>query len=647
VKTEGDKTQSVPAGVASAGPFLRSKSASTSLKLISEAFAQEKPVVVVTAPEGAGTTRLLQEWQIEQDDDTQVTVVAHPSSEPDDVLKQVAAAYGLDESADKRAALVSGLRKHLLALRDTGISCVLVLDDADELSVEAIELFKMLASGKHKKRTLLRVILVGRPILLQALRVSERPNDATEIAFVSLPPFEAHECLTLFSDSVALQLGKKVKVAPDAADAVFEATGGLPGAIVALAHKLKHALGGELPKSIGLDHIVGLEGADTEDSKGGAADLNNLKDASKLPKSIRESEDQQALLRFALSQRPNASEEKDAATIVAAEATKPAKNRQPPVPPSDMPEDLSNALAQMAEAEKATVREGGKVQALPPQRQEGRPPPMKLDSPIGAAGRKSGALKKQSASETKAFSAPSDDQKSLDSSEADQFEFRTDENARSPDDPVAQGAPRHSATDGLPDPKPRPKVSRSKRVAAKAATAGEQQNSGPKVYDQSELREILRSFDAEPEPEKKRRSYIPLLAGAAAVAAMFAAYPFVLGPDGVSPIGEGAVQTAEVPVPSLPRDPDGTMALPDVSVLADWEQKKDLEIARVKGPGPATSVAILRQPKTLATPVQDIEAVARPDPVRLSARSNKPDVRPVRVNPLQSGDVAQRTGRVG
>ncbi len=649
MKTAGDKDNAVPAGVPSGGLFLRAKSTATALNLISEAVSQDKPVTVVTGQKGAGTSRLIQEWQLEQNDSTHVTYIAQPEAQPDDVMLQVANAYGLEQTDQKRTVIVSEFRKHLLDQANADIVSVLVLDHADRLSVEAVELFKMLASAKQKKKTLLRVILVGRPSLLEALRVAERPSDASRIAFVSVPPFEAVDCMALFSSAISEQFGKTIEVDASVGDEVYSATQGLPGEIVALAAHLHEELEGKAPEVVTVDHIVGLEGA-AADKAAPATDINDIQDASKLPRSIRDSDDPQALLRFALSNRAKTSEPSPSQTaapepkpVSAKPETKPRQPDQPVAIPEDMPEDLSSALAQLADAERETVEKGGKVQALPPQRQEGRPPPMKLEGPIGGAARTGADAKKAAPVQSKAAeTAPT-------SQSSDQFEFRGP-------DAAPKRAPIKAtdvAQDALPEPKPRPKGRKSKeravsvksaaRAAGVSGTEGEPSKAEAKdaaVYDQSKLREVLRSFDQEPEPEPKRRSYVPVMAGAAAVAAMVAAYPYVLGPEGVMPLGGDNVQTLGVPAPSLPRDPDGAAALPDPSVLASWEQKKKLEIARVQGPGPATSIAILTQPRVLSTPVQDIEAAARPDPVRLSARSAKPDIRPARVNALQSGDAS-------
>ncbi len=90
-----------------------------------------------------------------------------------DLLREIIADFGLQIQGDDYSGLLKGLNEFLLERGRKGENCALLIDDAQNLDVESLEMVRMLSSLETDTEKLLQIILIGQPELLEKLNAPE------------------------------------------------------------------------------------------------------------------------------------------------------------------------------------------------------------------------------------------------------------------------------------------------------------------------------------------------------------------------------------------------------------------------------------------------------------------------------------------
>jgi general secretion pathway protein A len=125
--------------------------------------------VCITGDVGTGKTTLLRAFLAELGPDVAAAYALTPPLSVLDLLRRICRELGLPASSDNQADLVDALHAHLLARNAAGSCCVIVLDEAQALSVELLEQIRLLLNLETETRKLLRIVLVGQPQLRKLL----------------------------------------------------------------------------------------------------------------------------------------------------------------------------------------------------------------------------------------------------------------------------------------------------------------------------------------------------------------------------------------------------------------------------------------------------------------------------------------------
>jgi general secretion pathway protein A len=143
--------------------FFGSSGHSRAIAHLAYGLAQEEGFVVVTGEVGAGKTTLVERLWSQLDRSTYVIArVVPPQVTANELLRLVAAAFGL-EAIDDKPVLLPRLEAMLRAHRAAGRRAVLVVDEAQGLSVAALEELRMLSNAAEGGRALVQTILLGQP----------------------------------------------------------------------------------------------------------------------------------------------------------------------------------------------------------------------------------------------------------------------------------------------------------------------------------------------------------------------------------------------------------------------------------------------------------------------------------------------------
>ena len=124
------------------------------------------PITVVTGEVGAGKTTLLQKLLQNLDDHTVVGLISNAQGSRGELLHWVLNALGIDSvKGDEYVDKFQRLQDFVIERYSEGKRVLLVIDEAQNLSVEGLEELRMLTNINSNKDELLQLILVGQPEL--------------------------------------------------------------------------------------------------------------------------------------------------------------------------------------------------------------------------------------------------------------------------------------------------------------------------------------------------------------------------------------------------------------------------------------------------------------------------------------------------
>lgn len=149
----------------------RSQGHTSALAYLKYGVFQGEGFIVVTGEVGAGKTTLIR--QLLGEIDAQRIVVGQLVSTqlgPDDLLRSVAAAFGVPTKSPVKSQLLLDIEAFLVTLSTTGRRALLVVDEAQNLAPAAVEELRMLSNFQLGNHGLLQSFLVGQPELRDLMR---------------------------------------------------------------------------------------------------------------------------------------------------------------------------------------------------------------------------------------------------------------------------------------------------------------------------------------------------------------------------------------------------------------------------------------------------------------------------------------------
>ena len=120
--------------------------------------------IVITGEVGAGKTTLVR--GLLDSLDPERTIAAHlvtTQVDAEDILKLVSAAFGVAVKGSSKADILLALEAYLVDQVRLEKRCLLVVDEAQNLSLRAVEELRMLSNFQFETQALLQTFLVGQP----------------------------------------------------------------------------------------------------------------------------------------------------------------------------------------------------------------------------------------------------------------------------------------------------------------------------------------------------------------------------------------------------------------------------------------------------------------------------------------------------
>ena len=129
--------------------------------------------VVITGEIGSGKTTLLQTLLRGLDTQTTVGRIVNTILEPRELIETIMIDFGLETAGLSKPLMLRDLAQYLVDQRLGGRLVLLVIDEAQNLSLPALEELRMLSNLETEKSKLLQIVMVGQPNLRDKLATPE------------------------------------------------------------------------------------------------------------------------------------------------------------------------------------------------------------------------------------------------------------------------------------------------------------------------------------------------------------------------------------------------------------------------------------------------------------------------------------------
>ena len=186
--------------------------------------------IVITGAIGSGKTTLLQTLLRGLDNQTTVARVMNTLLDPRELLESAMIDVGLDPSGQSKPLLLRTFGEFLVGERNAGRVVLLVIDEAQNLSLPALEEIRMLSNLETEKSKLLQIVLVGQPDLRDKLGRPELEQLRQRITVsYHLEPLDSEETAHYVNHRLArASIGAPMTFSRPVTDRIHGRSGGVP-----------------------------------------------------------------------------------------------------------------------------------------------------------------------------------------------------------------------------------------------------------------------------------------------------------------------------------------------------------------------------------------------------------------------------------
>ncbi|MGB5619980.1 MAG: AAA family ATPase [Desulfobacterales bacterium] len=194
-------------------------------------------LILFTGDIGTGKTTLIHHILRKIGVDFTVAVVFNTNVDVDQLLGIILQEFGLNADSDNKAAAIKTLSRFLIDLRSRNKRPLLIIDEAQSLSLDALEEIRLLSNLQDGSTMLLQIMLVGQPELKDRLKSPSMASLTQRIAVnYHLKPFEREETAQYIAHRLKTAGGRTDLFTDAAIDRVHRMTHGIPRSINILCH---------------------------------------------------------------------------------------------------------------------------------------------------------------------------------------------------------------------------------------------------------------------------------------------------------------------------------------------------------------------------------------------------------------------------
>lgn len=199
------------------------------LTMLQYGIMNQAGFTVITGEIGSGKTTLIRQVLNEVGDEVTVGLVTNTHRNFGELMQWVLLAFGLEYRDKKKVELYETLADFIVKEYSQDRRTVLIIDEAQNLSEDALEELRMMSNINADKNQVLQLILVGQPGLRETLRIPGLQQFAQRVAVdFTLRALNLEESWNYIRHRLRLAGGDPSLFETKACAAVYYYSGGIP-----------------------------------------------------------------------------------------------------------------------------------------------------------------------------------------------------------------------------------------------------------------------------------------------------------------------------------------------------------------------------------------------------------------------------------
>ncbi|HJV74665.1 MAG TPA: XrtA/PEP-CTERM system-associated ATPase [Noviherbaspirillum sp.] len=221
--------------------FFGSKGHTRAMAYLEYGLSHGEGFIVVTGEVGAGKTTLMRNLFRKMESEKIVAAqIVNTHLDPDDILRMVAASFGLPFENANKATLLTRLEVFLQQCDRQGKRALLVVDEAQNLTPRVVEELRMVSNFQTEDRCLLQTFLLGQPEFRRTMLSPDMEQLRQRVlATYHLGPMDASETKAYITHRLVVSGWSGIPALDeDAFSAIYDFTRGIPRKINTLCDRL-------------------------------------------------------------------------------------------------------------------------------------------------------------------------------------------------------------------------------------------------------------------------------------------------------------------------------------------------------------------------------------------------------------------------
>lgn len=214
-------------------------------------------LVVITGEIGSGKTTLIENMLVHSNEELIIAKIHQTQLNELEVLQAIAEAFGILDNRLKKVSLLNKLKEFMIEQNEAGKHCLIIFDEAQNLSKKALEEVRLLADIENNKSKVTNVLLVGQN---QLNRLIDSPDMEQLVQRIRLRFHLGHLSQSETAEYIQTRIERagcknNALINDDIMNVIYEYTHGVPRLINVFCDTILTAAFAEEDQQISIQHV--------------------------------------------------------------------------------------------------------------------------------------------------------------------------------------------------------------------------------------------------------------------------------------------------------------------------------------------------------------------------------------------------------